>query len=94
MEPRRMAALILLVMLVRAGVCQESTSQLSSQQTIRTKLILLGTGTPVPDPDRSGPATVIVVDDQLTLSISVPALCGVLSPLLLRERFLQLNLPI
>ena len=32
-------------------------------QTIRTKVVLLGTGTPAPDPDRSGPATAVVVDD-------------------------------
>jgi ribonuclease BN (tRNA processing enzyme) len=30
-------------------------------------VILLGTGTPVPDPDRSGPATAIVVDDSAYL---------------------------
>src|SRR5712671_8168091 len=28
-----------------------------------TKIIMLGTGTPGPDPDRSGPATAIVVND-------------------------------
>ncbi len=33
----------------------------------RTKVVLLGTGTPVPDPDRSGPATLIVVDDRAYL---------------------------
>jgi hypothetical protein len=27
----------------------------------QTKVVLLGTGTPIPDPDRSGPATAIVV---------------------------------
>ena len=31
--------------------------------TSRTKIVLLGTGTPGADPDRSGPATAIVVDD-------------------------------
>lgn len=30
-------------------------------------MVLLGTGTPVPDPDRSGPATAIVVDDRAYL---------------------------
>jgi ribonuclease BN (tRNA processing enzyme) len=30
-------------------------------------VVLLGTGTPVPDPDRSGPATAIVVDDSAYL---------------------------
>jgi len=33
----------------------------------RTKVVLLGTGTPVPDPERSGPATAIVVDDNAYL---------------------------
>lgn len=28
----------------------------------RTKIVMLGTGTPIPDPDRSGPAVAIVVD--------------------------------
>ena len=37
----------------------------SSQSTTpsRTRIVLLGTGTPGPDPERSGPATAIVVDD-------------------------------
>ena len=30
-------------------------------------MVLLGTGTPIPDPDRSGPATAIVVDDRAYL---------------------------
>ena len=30
--------------------------------TLRTKIVMLGTGTPIPDPDRSGPAVAIVVD--------------------------------
>lgn len=32
-------------------------------RTYRTQLVMLGTGNPVPDPDRSGPATAVVVDD-------------------------------
>jgi ribonuclease BN (tRNA processing enzyme) len=31
--------------------------------TGRTRVVFLGTGTPLPDPDRSGPATAVVVDD-------------------------------
>ena len=31
-------------------------------QSPRTKIVMLGTGTPIPDPDRQGPALVIVVD--------------------------------
>ena len=37
--------------------------QAPAQQT-RTKIVLLGTGTPITNPDRSGPAVAIVVDDQ------------------------------
>ena len=33
----------------------------------RTKVVLLGTGTPVPDPERSGPATAIVVGNSAYL---------------------------
>ena len=31
-------------------------------QASRTQIVMLGTGTPIPDPDRSGPAVAIVVD--------------------------------
>ncbi len=31
-------------------------------QSSRTQIVMLGTGTPIPDPDRSGPATAIIVD--------------------------------
>ncbi|HEU5401552.1 MAG TPA: MBL fold metallo-hydrolase [Terriglobales bacterium] len=52
------ARFFLIILIVLAGFVQE----LSSQQVTRTRVVLLGTGTPVPDPDRSGPATVVVVD--------------------------------
>jgi ribonuclease BN (tRNA processing enzyme) len=41
-------------------------SQAPNERT-GTKVVLLGTGTPVPDPDRSGPATAIVVGDSAYL---------------------------
>jgi ribonuclease BN (tRNA processing enzyme) len=31
-------------------------------QTPRTQIVMLGTGTPIPDPDRSGPAVAVIVD--------------------------------
>ena len=31
-------------------------------QTPKTQIVMLGTGTPIPDPDRSGPAVAIVID--------------------------------
>jgi ribonuclease BN (tRNA processing enzyme) len=46
---------------------QKPPSQPPNEHTTRTKVVLLGTGTPVPDPDRSGPATAIVVDDSAYL---------------------------
>jgi ribonuclease BN (tRNA processing enzyme) len=68
MEIRRTAALLILITLTAvACVAQQAISHPPSQQTSRTKVVLLGTGTPVPDPDRSGPATAIVVDDRAYL---------------------------
>ena len=46
---------------------EKSESQAAKERSTRTKVVLLGTGTPVPDPDRSGPATAIVVDDHAYL---------------------------
>jgi len=57
---RTSAHLLLIMLMAIVGVSQESTIP----SPARTKIVLLGTGTPVPDPDRSGPATAIVVDDR------------------------------
>ena len=35
---------------------------LLAAQSSRTRIVMLGTGTPIPDPDRQGPSLVIVVD--------------------------------
>lgn len=40
---------------------------LSAPAATATKVVLLGTGTPAPDPERSGPATAIVVGDTAYL---------------------------
>ena len=40
---------------------------LAVAQSPRTQIVMLGTGTPIPDPDRSGPATAIVVDSVVYL---------------------------
>lgn len=45
------------------GLAQIEASS-GSRSTTRTRLVLLGTGTPNADPDRSGPAIAVVVDDQ------------------------------
>ena len=46
---------------------ETNESQAAKESSTRTKVVLLGTGTPIPDPDRSGPATAIVVDDRAYL---------------------------
>ena len=35
---------------------------LLSAQSSRTKIVMLGTGTPIPDPDRMGPSLAMIVD--------------------------------
>ncbi len=57
----------LLVLAMPADSAQQPASQPPKEHTTRTRVVLLGTGTPVPDPDRSGPATAIVVDDDAYL---------------------------
>jgi len=56
-----------LLLIAVAALPQQPTGQTSSENTSRTRVVLLGTGTPVPDPDRSGPATAIIVDDSAYL---------------------------
>jgi len=63
MKTTRVIFVCVLMTTAIAGVSQETVSRLSKLVSPRTKVVLLGTGTPVPDPDRSGPATAIVVDD-------------------------------
>jgi len=42
--------------------------QLVGQTVSKTRIVLLGTGAPAPDPDHSGPATAIVVNDTAYLA--------------------------
>src|SRR4029077_10951711 len=56
-----------LMLLVIDASPQEPKSQAPKERPTRTKVVLLGTGTLVPDPDRSGPATAIVVGDSAYL---------------------------
>jgi len=56
-----------LLLVALAASAQQPASQSPKERTSRTRVVLLGTGTPVPDPDRSGPATAIVVDDSAYL---------------------------
>jgi ribonuclease BN (tRNA processing enzyme) len=40
---------------------------LAVSQSPRTRIVMLGTGTPIPDPERSGPGVAIVVDSMAYL---------------------------
>jgi ribonuclease BN (tRNA processing enzyme) len=67
MEINRLTCSSALLLIAVAALPRQSTGQPSGKNTSRTKVVLLGTGTPVPDPERSGPATAIVVDDSAYL---------------------------
>jgi len=61
---RAVATLVLLVFAVTLGRVvvgqRQNKAQTLSAERTQTKVVLLGTGTPRPYPDRSGPATAIV----------------------------------
>jgi ribonuclease BN (tRNA processing enzyme) len=48
--------------LVSIAVLLSALFGVSSAQSPKTQIVMLGTGTPIPDPDRSGPAVAIVID--------------------------------
>src|ERR1700760_2737067 len=56
-----------MLLVAMAASAQQQANQPPKDGPTRTRVVLLGTGTPVPDPDRSGPATAIVVDDSVYL---------------------------
>jgi ribonuclease BN (tRNA processing enzyme) len=62
----RMVLMFFAVSLAIGTITDRVDSQAPNERT-GTKVVLLGTGTPVPDPDRSGPATAIVVGDSAYL---------------------------
>src|SRR6478672_495349 len=55
------------LLLALTVIPQQLVSQPAKEHATRTMVVLLGTGTPVPDPDRSGPATAIVIGDSAYL---------------------------
>lgn len=59
---------VALLSVLIASVFEASTEcQTVGEARTETKVVLLGTGTPVPDPDRSGPATAVIVGDSAYL---------------------------
>ncbi len=67
MKLTRIVCLSALMWVAMTATPQQPTSQPPKVGASRTKVVLLGTGTPIPDPDRSGPATAIVVDGSAYL---------------------------
>jgi ribonuclease BN (tRNA processing enzyme) len=67
MKFRPVVFLSALMLLWIAAKSQQPDNRVGKERPTRTKLVLLGTGTPIPDPDRSGPATAIVVGDSAYL---------------------------
>jgi ribonuclease BN (tRNA processing enzyme) len=57
MTSERTLMLALLLVLMCSGISQAQTKAIG-----KTQVVLLGTGTPLPDPERSGPCTAIVVN--------------------------------
>ncbi len=57
----------LLIWLTSLASCVSMGTQEHPQTELRTKLVLLGTGTPNAEPDRSGPCLAVIVDDTAYL---------------------------
>ena len=53
--------------LVSAAAVMAAAAEQPAAATVQTRVVLLGTGTPGPTPERSGPATAIVVNDTAYL---------------------------
>jgi ribonuclease BN (tRNA processing enzyme) len=56
-----------MLLLASAAAYRSHALQSPQKHPTRTRVVLLGTGTPAPDPERSGPATAIVVDNRAYL---------------------------
>lgn len=67
MKGTRVLCYSVLLLVALAAAPQQPARQTPTEHTTRTRVVLLGTGTPVPDPERSGPATAIVVDNSAYL---------------------------
>jgi ribonuclease BN (tRNA processing enzyme) len=67
MKVTRVLCYSALLLVTLAAASRQPARQTPKEHTTRTRVVLLGTGTPVPDPDRSGPATAIVVDNSAYL---------------------------
>jgi ribonuclease BN (tRNA processing enzyme) len=67
MSLRRLRSSALFAFLLTASTAIGAKQQAQGPPATQTKVVLLGTGTPGLDPDRSGPATAVVVNDMAYL---------------------------
>jgi ribonuclease BN (tRNA processing enzyme) len=67
MSNGRIAPIWVMMLAALLATAQQGKSGDQKPTSTRTMVVLLGTGTPIPDPDRSGPATAIVVGDSAYL---------------------------
>ena len=56
-----------MTLLALVAMTTDAKAQITDTRTGNTQVVLLGTGNPAPDPDRSGPATAIVVNGSAYL---------------------------
>jgi ribonuclease BN (tRNA processing enzyme) len=62
MKVTRVMYYSVVLLLAQPTSAQQRANEPPKDHATRTRVVPLGTGTPVPDPDRSGPATAIVVE--------------------------------
>jgi len=67
MKIARVTCYLALLLMALAASHQLPAGPSPKQHINRTKVVLLGTGTPMPGPERSGPATAIFVDGSAYL---------------------------
>ena len=67
MKATLIVACFAMLLMASLAAFPHSAPQPLEERLTRTRIVLLGTGTPVPDPERSGPATAIVVDGSAYL---------------------------
>jgi hypothetical protein len=87
----RMASIVAVILFAAGALTRRAESQAPNEGGTGTKVVLLGTGTPIPDPDRSGLQPLSLLATAPTLSISDPALYVAPSSLHSQEKFRPSN---
>lgn len=67
MEAHYTTSMKAIISIIIAATIAVSTASAEATKTEGTQVVILGSGTPIPEPDRSGPAVAIVVNDSAYL---------------------------